>query len=268
MSVDDHHGGSRTRWAVLVAPFGASADVLDTGKGVLLMATKSKAWVLAAVACLATLFVAGSGWWLLRPKPSAEGLQAFDIPEVRTGRLRVFGAPTSRGPEVVGRTLAPDGSPAPAAELTLVRQRRDPRPGEPQERRPRATTLSGPDGTFRLQAPGPGAYTVTATATGFLPASAEVRLAQDGRQELDLRFQTGGVVVRGRVHDSGGGPIATGEILARTPDFGIAITRTNSSGSYELRLRQGRYELTADADGYAPRARIWRPSPTSSRTSD
>jgi RNA polymerase sigma factor (sigma-70 family) len=255
VSLDDHHGGSRMRWTVLVAPLGASADILDAGKGVLMMATKSKAWVLAALACVATLTVGGAWLLLLRPKPSAEALHAFDIPEVRTGRLRVFGAPTGRGPEVVGRTLAPDGSPAAAAELTLVRQRRDPRPGEPLERRPRATTLSESDGTFRLQAPGPGAYTVTATAKGFLPASAEVRLGQNSRQEIDLRFQTGGIVVRGRVHDSGGGPIATSEILARTADSGFAITRTNSSGSYELQLRHGRYELTADADGYAPESK-------------
>ena len=122
------------------------------------------------------------------------------------------------------------------------------------------TLIAVTDATGAWAAPKvrPGAYVVSATATGFLP-KARTKLtvgAGEQRQGVNIALTAGGTTVRGTVTDVGGGAIPEARVTAtksRMPDLSgksdlVAIT--NAEGKYEITLADGEYSLDATHDDY------------------
>ena len=118
-----------------------------------------------------------------------------------------------------------------------------------------AFAVTGGDGQFRLAVAGAGTYRVSASAEGWLPASAQ---AVAGRS-VDLVLAPGGQVLSGRVLDTGGGPIPGARVRAWLDVFWSTSARqpmvlalTGGDGRYRLGLPRGTHSFLVEADGYAP----------------
>lgn len=90
-----------------------------------------------------------------------------------------------------------------------------------------------PDGTYRIALPGPGRYIRVATAAGWPPVSAVVRVAGPGDLAVDLgsRLHLGGTVT-----SSGRGVPAALVTLTRGTGELESTTRTDTDGRYRLPL--------------------------------
>jgi protocatechuate 3,4-dioxygenase beta subunit len=200
------------------------------------------------------LFLGGAAWLLATTKPAGHPnstMGTVESPEIHPGIFRVFAA-GARGSRIAGRVLDPEGKPFADAELTAIRDTQDQRLGDQADIRLRAVVRSDPKGEFIFALRSPGAYIVTASASGFAPGRANVVVADASERTVTITLIRGGVVLRGRVEDSSGGPISGAQVFAGSTASGYALVRTDGRGMYEHRLAPSRYAVHADADGYAP----------------
>ena len=68
-----------------------------------------------------------------------------------------------------------------------------------------------------------------------------------------LGAQSVGGTIRGRVRDSSGGLVAEADLRVQDMEKGIIYpSQTDSQGMYQVALPPGRYEVQAEAPGFAP----------------
>ena len=168
------------------------------------------------------------GWWTVRA--SAPGWLPADSErrQVRAGEsLEGMEIALGRGETVAGRVLSPDGAPLSGAEVQAL--------GGP-------SAVSGADGTYRLEGVETGERTVEATHPDHEFASRTLEV-EPGENRLDLKLERDRRrEIRGRVL----GPLAEARVL------GPSSSWTTTDGSFLLRERDGRPEIWAQAEGYAP----------------
>jgi hypothetical protein len=107
-------------------------------------------------------------------------------------------------------------------------------------------------GTFEFAGLDPGEYVVHVVAARFRAKdSAKLTLVDRGRVEERVQLEEGRTIA-GRVRDEAGAPL--GEVSVGSSDVSGAIAVTDAEGRYELAgLGEGRVNLFATKDGYAPR---------------
>jgi protocatechuate 3,4-dioxygenase beta subunit len=119
-----------------------------------------------------------------------------------------------------------------------------------------------PDGGYELARLFPARYSLSASATGFIPGrfredKVEVITiaAGEARGGVDLVLRRGGVEVRGRVKDLGGGTVARAMVAVGAAQFGAsgagAITRADENGEWRAWVAPGRVNAAAHAPGYS-----------------
>ncbi|MBS1120656.1 MAG: hypothetical protein H6Q90_2884 [Deltaproteobacteria bacterium] len=124
------------------------------------------------------------------------------------------------------------------------------------------TATTDATGAWQVAAIAPGNYTISATASGFVPAARpKLAVAAGSRTVVDLALVAGGTVVTGLVSDVGGGPIGGARLTVQRDDtmFGSApelIAITGADGRYQLSLADGSYTAEARHDDYT---RVTRP---------
>jgi protocatechuate 3,4-dioxygenase beta subunit len=135
--------------------------------------------------------------------------------------------------------------------------------GDPAAHHPPACARTAGDGRFAIAPLAAGAWLVSASAPGHLPAAwrgaasehSAVRLGDgERRDDVVITLGAGAVEVRGVVLDIAGGPIAEAMVevgAALTPGPPV-ITRTADDGSFVAWLAEGPAELDVHADGYVP----------------
>ena len=175
----------------------------------------------------------------------------------RVRLMRAGGAATSGSGALEGVVLDAQGAPAGGAQVVL---------SHASEQR----WLPGPDSVVQADARGQfhfgdlaaGQYRVTAAVArpGVAPAiSEELALASGERRTVELRLGGEAAALRGRVLESGGGPLAGAVLTAialqeppenTTPPFVLLRTTADVAGSYLLNLRRGKYALMVQAEGY------------------
>ena len=139
-------------------------------------------------------------------------------------------------------TRDPDGTPVKKALIELI--------GENQAEAGDYTTMTGPDGLFRLENIIPGRYHLFAERTGLLDTDKQ-RGRNEGRlltitagqevKNIHLRLQAA-AVVRGRVTDEDGDPLANAEVTVFRQTFvgghnrweQAGAERTNDLGEYRV----------------------------------
>ncbi|HEY3806446.1 MAG TPA: carboxypeptidase regulatory-like domain-containing protein [Kofleriaceae bacterium] len=123
---------------------------------------------------------------------------------------------------------------------------------------PTPIAVTDPTGAWTLAAVPPAMYVVSATANGFMPASApRVTLASgEQRAGITIALEAGGTLVHGTVTDIGGGPVAGVHIQlrpdsARMLEGGVLVALSGADGKYQIAVRDGPYSITAKHDDYA-----------------
>ena len=192
-------------------------------------------------------------------KPVAEAPKVEGKPSVSRHR-----SPPDRRPATASGlvTQADDGSPV-AGAVVLMNAKGGPG-AVATEVGIRARTLvvrTDDAGQFTFEGVPPGAYTMSATAKGFLPGrltNVEVHPASDVT-DLKVSLVSGGHRVSGNVQDIVGGPVEGAVIHALRLDEGSALAlfsrapsgaMANEDGQYELWLPDGAYSLTAEHPDY------------------
>ena len=280
--LDREHAGERRRWVGAFLPlFGLEASApaeLSTGSlaprwAPSRLARVTPIWV--TTVSLGGLLVAGGALWLARQR----GEQAATATAARAAASAVPAAarppaPGLRLPILVGGRGAEDtgtlegvvtdaeGQGLPGA-LVAVFSGND-SDGVPLPR-PIRTVAAGPGGRFRVAAVPPGRYVLSAHQTGFAFAYRRPALslaAGQSRAGLTLKLTRGGLQIRGRVTDSGGGWIVGAEVTAvgetrwnrEGPEPGrpIGFARSDARGEFSMTLPHSRYQLSVEADGYMP----------------
>ena len=135
------------------------------------------------------------------------------------------------------------------------------------KRVPRCVT-TGTDGRYRIDDLLVANYDVTASAVHYQPARwvnpekterALTLSAGEARENVDLTLVDGGVEVRGRVQDIGGGPVAGALVTVQSSEpytFGLggaanAVAQSDGKGEWQLWVAPGRIRAQATAEGYA-----------------
>jgi hypothetical protein len=175
-----------------------------------------------------------------------------------------FAVRPEKGAGVIdGVVLDPQRAPMAGAALLLSRQPQSPDDDE-SDPVPATTDAAGRFAFHDLAA---GVYLVTATSSrpGLAPAaSGELALSAGQRRTIELRLRTGGGTLRGRVFDSGGGPLPGARVSAvairqTPPDDRLEIlsevrAATDQAGNYLLALARGHQYVQVEAAGYVTRS--------------
>ncbi len=172
--------------------------------------------------------------------------------------LRVPRAPAAPA-SLAGRvTRKSDGSPLAGATVAVMTAGLGPMMRDRNVLPTIATTDA--TGAWTLSQVAPGAYVVTATASGFLPAARErfALAAGEHRTSIDLALEPGGTLVHGTIADVGGGTIAGAQIVAIQDKLGALlggkvapyVAQSGSDGRYELTLPPGAFQLAVHHDDY------------------
>lgn len=140
-------------------------------------------------------------------------------------------------------TKDPDSQPVKKAVIELIAQN--------QAEAGNYTAVTGPDGAFRIENILPGRYHLFAEHTGLLDSDRHRATRSDGRmitlvggqelKELHIRLQAA-AVVRGRVTDEDGEPLANAEVTVMRQTYTAGHThweqagaeRTNDLGEYRI----------------------------------
>ncbi len=187
-----------------------------------------------------------------------ETMASGDLADVGAAGAREIGdigtVPTSVGADELasvalgtgilrGAVVGPDGSPVGGAQVTLTRFGSesfflsDPDPSKD------ANTLTGSDGTFEFDGvPVFSDYALIASMQGFTRTEVPSIVVQDGKVTDVPPITLGtGVVVRGRVTDSGGNFVAGAKLILSQSVFNV---RTSDADA-----RNGGAEATSDENG-------------------
>jgi len=131
-----------------------------------------------------------------------------------------------------------------------------------ETRQPRCA-VAGADGRYQIPGLLPARYEVSAAAAHYQPGAYDegtrlfLELAMDEvRSDVDLVLEPGGVELRGRVKDIGGGVIGGALVDAHVHEswrgaVGV-FAYTNDQGEFALWISPGLVSVSADAAGYAP----------------
>jgi predicted MFS family arabinose efflux permease len=149
------------------------------------------------------------------------------------------------GPPVSGRIRQPDGAPVGGAAVTLI----------DTSGRQAGRASAGPDGSFRIPAPGAGLYTLIAMAAAHQPQAAMVRVA-DGPVQHDVLL-AGASQLAGTVRAAGTGEPMAGATVTLAGPRGevLAAHSTDEKGWYLFtELVAGSYTLAVSAPTREPAA--------------
>jgi hypothetical protein len=182
-----------------------------------------------------------------------------DAPSARAGtRERSQSPTTSRTPDaqeasISGRVSDHDDQPIAMAEVcanVLTYAAR--------HFRGASCTTSDAQGAYQLSALAPQSYSVSASATGFVAASArdETPLslrAGELRAGVDLRLSPGDPNLHGSVVDATGGPVPDAHVRVERAlaPYLVLDTRTDDLGNFSFTLPEGPVTLEAAAPGYS-----------------
>jgi EmrB/QacA subfamily drug resistance transporter len=159
--------------------------------------------------------------------------------------MAVTDAAAPPGPPVYGHVHEAGGVPLTGATVTLI---------DPAGRQAgRAST--GPDGAYRISAPGEGTYTLIAMASGHRPHASSVRVGCEP-VEVDVLLP-GASRLAGTVRAAGTGSPLAGVIVTLADLRGevVAASSTGEAGRYAIEdLVAGRYTLALSAPYYQPTA--------------
>ena len=196
------------------------------------------------LAAVAVAHLAGAG----QARPPAATAAARQTPAVPTGTARISG--------VVKNSA--DDTPLARARVMAVS------PGLPAR-----VAITGADGTYAIADLPAGAYSITATRTGFAPftygqgrtVTGTAVNVTNGQQlpSIDLPLVVGGVIV-GRILDEDGGPFAGATVEALVNRFqggsdalfSVATAQTDDRGEFRLfGLAPGSYYVSAADPAFA-----------------
>ncbi len=136
-------------------------------------------------------------------------------------------------PRILGRVVAPDGSPVSEPQVTV------------QAGRGRGNCRTGEEGGFRCDGWDPGTYTLTARKAGVGQVAKSVVLG-DTDVTVDLYLKPE-LVISGRIVTADGEPAADRVVRVQPPAAGFSDSfteRTAADGSFTIRgVHEGTYEL-------------------------
>ncbi|WP_394828853.1 carboxypeptidase regulatory-like domain-containing protein [Pendulispora albinea] len=211
---------------------------------------------------LCALVVFGALRWRYRAA-EAPAAGAQDAPALSNGGPAVEEGTVREGlPQgsIAGRIT--DLSARPLAFATVCIASPLARPNLPSPIAPRCTA-AGEDGRYRFDALAPASYTVDASAPEHQPArwrddahdAMFVQLeAGAAREGIDLALSPGGVRVRGRVKDVGGGIVVGATVMVQpggSEESGGAVVQSNAQGEWQATIPSGNVYVRATAVGYA-----------------
>ena len=140
-------------------------------------------------------------------------------------------------PRILGRVVAPDGSPVSEPQVTV---RGGGGPGH---------CRTGEDGGFRCEGWDPGTYTLTARKAGVGQVAESVVLG-DADVTVDLYLEPE-LVISGRIVTADGEPVADRVVRVLQPAAGFSDSlteRTAADGSFTIRgVHEGTYELLVES---------------------
>jgi RNA polymerase sigma factor (sigma-70 family) len=179
----------------------------------------------------------------------AEGKAPLRVTEIRGGShdltLRL-----DAGLALAGQVVDPAGAPVPAFTILVYRR------AGAERTLVAARTLVEPTGRFELRVPA-GTYELAASAAGWAPNAPQLVAA--GATGVVVALRTG-AVLRGRVVDTDGKPIAYARVMRDAAGGGTSVqpsntgTVTRPDGGFELAdLPPGSLTLWVAQDGYHPR---------------
>jgi hypothetical protein len=159
-----------------------------------------------------------------------------------------------------GWVVGPDGHGIGAAIVTLHPR---PRGVLPAIRGPALRSYrAAPDGSFHFEGLAVGRYLAVARAEGFTVGYRDDLEVEAGDDLAEVRIQlwAGGVTLKGRVLDAGGGVVPGARVRATsyalnaegTHDARAFQADVDEEGRYRLQVPPGTHKVSAVADGYAP----------------
>lgn len=177
------------------------------------------------------------GWWNVRASAAGWLPAEMERRQVRGGEhLEGVEIVLGQGAAVTGRVLSPDGAPMAGAQVQVLGERSGP------------AAVSGADGVYLLEGVAAGERTVEATHPEYEFASRTLEVVATGENRLDLKLERDRRrEIRGRVLGQGGAPVAGARVLGPS-----SSGRSAAEGSFKLLERDGRHEVWAQAEGYAP----------------
>jgi len=119
-------------------------------------------------------------------------------------------------------------------------------------------------GQWKLGDIPPGEYSMSVTASGFLPAiSRKISLRAGADESLDTAIAAGGNGLHGTVSDMTGGSVGSA-LIRLTPIVGILQPRrdrgfsamSDTTGKYKLSAPDGRYRITCSHEAYVTSSRV------------
>jgi hypothetical protein len=120
-----------------------------------------------------------------------------------------------------------------------------------------AATATNASGGYLLPLPN-GAYNLSASAPGYLSATASLTVAGAGAQ-LNFTLSPGGGMVRefavtGTVTNASSGALLAGANVTLTNATGTLSQETGSAGTFGFAVQNGSYQLSASDPGFGPRS--------------
>ena len=256
VALDRHHGGRREVWQRALIPLlpGAGVQPLPPLTAAAVPPRRLLSWPLMISALAGVVLVVGC-WFLpwrshrtAAPRPAAR-VNALPT-AARAPLLRPSAAPGTHASAdqlvtVTGEVRTSDGDPVLGARITLA---------DVTAREIVASTVSDPEGQFRIVGERPGRYQITAIGDQGWASVALGALAAGAQGHASLLLASGVATITGRVSDAVT-RTALGRAQVRAVLAGGSGERFSAEaddrGRFALEIPRGaRYELYATADGH------------------